>query len=57
MLILMFSCLFSHSLTIVRALSKVNCSRKRMFLIKVFVKKAVLKKVVSQKYQDLSMNA
>ena len=57
MLILMFSCLFSHSLTIVRALSKVNCSRKPMFLIKVFVKKAVLKKVVSQKYQDLSMNA
>ena len=44
MLILMFSCLFSNSLTIVRALSKVSFSRKRMFLIKVFMKKTVLRK-------------
>ena len=44
MLILMFSCLFSNSLTIVRALSKVSFSRKHMFLIKVFMKKTVLRK-------------
>ena len=56
MLILMFSCLFSHSLTIVRALSKVSFSRKRLFLIKVFMKKTVLKKV-SPNHQDLSVNA
>ena len=52
MLILMLSCLFSHSLTIVRALSKVSFSRKRLFLIKVFMKKKV-----SPNHQDLSVNA
>ena len=56
MLISMFSRLFSHSLTVARALSKVSFSRKRMFLIKVFMKKAVLKKV-SPNHQDLSVNA